>query len=125
MLLICAFLRSPAMVLSSIFIWDKFVCLCACFSVLGKSATFLSLKLMALWRRGCSALPYSLPCSPGPGTSEHISSVCCVCSTVLSLPLYPLGQSSAEALFAYCGHCFTPGLNVVCFNYVCSGTLVK
>ena len=40
----------------------------------------------------------------------------CMCSYVLSLLLYPLGQSSIEALFAYYKECLVPGLNVARFN---------
>ena len=61
---------------SSIFI---FLCSCSCFSMLGESAHFLFLRVMALWGRGpilpCLA---NIPCSPEPGSSGSFSNVCCV-----------------------------------------------
>lgn len=72
-----------------------------------------------------SVLMCSVPCSPGPGGSGNISNVCSVCSTGLYLPCYPSGQSSGEVVFACCGRCLVPVLNVAHFNYMCSGLLVK
>ena len=73
-------------------------------------------------KRSCSALQYSVSYSPGPSASWSVSSVCCVHSAIVSWLLYPLGESSAEALFACCSQCLVPSLNAVHFN---SGLLVK
>ena len=76
-------------------------------------------------KRSYSALPCGVPCAPGPGTFGNIASLCGMCSAVLSWPLYPSGQSSAEAVFACYGQCLVPALNVAHFNYVCSGLCLK
>ena len=44
---------------------------------------------------------------------------CCV------LALLFLDQLSAEALLVCCGQYLVPGLNVVSYNQVCSGLLIK
>ena len=74
------------------------------YCVLGNSAMSPVLEGNDLLKnRSCSALLSSVPCSPGPGASRGVAIVCCVFSAVLFLPLYPLGQSSTEAVFACCG----------------------
>lgn len=62
-----------------------------------------------------------------PGTLGSIS-VPCVCfleSPAVFCLIYPSGQLSAEALLFYSGQYFFLGQNVVGFNFVCSGLLVK
>ena len=51
--------------------------------------------------------------------------MCCVYCAVLPWGLYPLGQLSTEVLFACCGQCLVPSLNVAYFNYVYSDLFVK
>lgn len=112
MLLIWVQLR--LMALSYPFIWDKFLCLLilsfsVCFCVLGKSASPVLEENCLTKKRSCSVLPYGVHCFPGPGASESVSTVCCLCSAVLFWPLYLSGHLSAEAFFACCGHGLVPG----------------
>lgn len=48
--------------------------------------------------------------------SVSVPGVCSMHSTVGFWLLYPSVQLSPEALLAYCGQCFVPGLSVVSFN---------
>lgn len=109
---------------SSVFLFC--LSLCACFSVLGQSATSTIFEGNGFMKKSsCSALQFNIPYSPGSGASESISNVCCMRSAIVSWLLYLLGQLSVEVLFAYCGQRVVPGLNVACFSWVCSGLLVK
>ena len=53
-------------------------------------------------KRSCCALLGSNTSSPEAGPARSISSVCFVCSAVVSWLLYPSGQSSAEIFFTCC-----------------------
>lgn len=67
--------------------------------MLGKLATSLILEGNDFMKkRSCSALPYGIPCSPGPHASESVTSECSVGFALLFWPFYPSGQLSAEAL---------------------------
>ena len=100
--------------------------LCTCFSVLRMSAVSSVLDYNgSMKKRSYSALQCNVPYSPGPVTSRSVSSVCFMHSALICWLLYPSGQLSAETLFACCGQCLVPGLNVVCFYQVCFGLLVK
>ena len=93
--------------------------------MLGKPATSSVLDGYDFMKKmSCSALGVVSPAPQGLALPEA-SSVCCLHSAIVSWPFYPSGQPSAEALFACGGQCLMPGLNVVSFNCVCSGLLVK
>lgn len=61
----------------------------------------------------------------GPGVSESVSSVSCVCSAVMFWLHYPSDQSSAESLLACNEQCLDLCQTVVSFTQVCSDLLVK
>ena len=60
-------------------------------------------------KRFCSAMQCNVPCSPEPG----VSPICCVCPAIVAELLLPLVQSSAMALFTYCGQGFFPVLLLI------------
>lgn len=53
-------------------------------------------------KRSSIALQYDVLCLSGPVALGSVSNVCCVHPAVMSSPLYPSDQSSAEFLFPYC-----------------------
>ena len=121
MLLISVSHRSLTIALSCSFILDKFLCLLIlsrslCLFLYVRKTNHVS-SLWGQWSYEDSSMHFHVvsPVSQGlvlPGASPMRA----VCSAVLSWLLYPSGQSSAEALFACCGQCFVPDLNVVHFN---------
>ena len=103
MLLIFVLLRSSAVALSCCFIWDKVLCLLIllmslCLFLFVRQVSWVSCS-WGEWpheEEVCSALQYSVTCSPGPGASESASKVCCLRYAIEYGLLYSLGQLLAE-----------------------------
>ena len=105
-LLFCHLAPPPLLILS----------LCVCFYVLGRPATSSALERKDLLYeeedQECSAV--QCPCSLEPGPSgpsgDPVSHVGFMCPTIAAELLLPSVQSSAMALFVYCGQDFVPML---------------